>query len=127
MEVLKLSLLVGVGGFFGTSLRFITNALVEKIIPVSVFPLGTILVNIIGCLCIGIFTGYLSSKISGPSSFYLFVTIGLLGGYTTFSAFAYEAQLFIQNGEVIKLSLYIASQVIIGVFLALLGYNITRG
>ena len=56
MEVLKLSLLVGVGGFFGTSLRFITNALVEKIIPVSVFPLGTILVNIIGCLCIGIFT-----------------------------------------------------------------------
>nr|MBC8225796.1 CrcB family protein [Gammaproteobacteria bacterium] len=106
---------------------FITNDLVEKIIPVSVFPLGTILVNIIGCLCIGIFTGYFSSKISEPSNFYLFVTIGLLGGYTTFSAFAYEAQLFIQNGEVIKLSLYIASQVIIGVFLALLGYNITRG
>jgi fluoride ion exporter CrcB/FEX len=50
-----------------------------------------------------------------------------LGGYTTFSAFAYEAQLFIQNGEIIKLTLYIASQVIIGVFLALLGYNITRG
>ena len=127
MEVLKLSLLIGLGGFFGTSLRFITSALVEKIIPVSIFPLGTILVNIIGCLCIGIFTGYFSSKISDSNNFYLFITIGLLGGYTTFSAFAYEAHLFIQNGEIIKLTLYIASQVIIGVFLALLGYNITRG
>ena len=127
MEILKLSILVGVGGFFGTSLRFITTALVEKLIPISTFPLGTILVNIIGCLCIGIFTGYFSSKISDSNNFYLFVTIGLLGGYTTFSALAYEAQLFIQNGEIIKLTLYIASQVIIGVFLALLGYNITRG
>jgi CrcB protein len=127
MEVLKLSLLVGIGGFFGTALRFITTALVEKFILVSTFPFGTFLVNIIGCLCIGIFTGYFSNKISEPSNFYLFVTIGLLGGYTTFSAFAYEAQLFIQNGEIIKLTLYIASQVVTGVFLALLGYRITRG
>ena len=127
MEILKLSILVGVGGFFGTSLRFITTALVEKLIPVSTFPLGTFFVNIIGCLCIGIFTGYFSSKISDSNNFYLFVTIGLLGGYTTFSALAYEAQLFIQNGEIIKLTLYIASQVIMGVFLAILGYNITRG
>ena len=127
MEVLKLSLLVGIGGFFGTSFRFITTALVERFVPMSTFPFGTFLVNIIGCLCIGIFAGYFSSKISEPSIFYLFVTIGLLGGYTTFSAFAYEAQLFIQNGEIVKLTLYIASQVIIGILLALLGYNITRG
>jgi CrcB protein len=62
MEILKLSILVGVGGFFGTSLRFITTALVEKLIPISTFPLGTFFVNIIGCLCIGIFTIFIYSS-----------------------------------------------------------------
>ena len=92
----------------------------------SAIPLGTFFVNIIGCLFIGLFAGYFSNKISEPTSFYMFIAIGVLGGYTTFSAFAFEAQLFIQNGELLKLVLYIASQVIIGVLLALLGYNIIR-
>ena len=127
MELLKLSIFVSIGGFFGTWLRFITTALIERILPISVFPLGTFLVNIIGCICIGIFTGYFSNRVSEPTSFYLFISIGILGGYTTFSAIAYDAQLFIQNEELLKMSLYVALQMIIGVLLALLGYNISRG
>ncbi|MBT3993395.1 MAG: fluoride efflux transporter CrcB [Gammaproteobacteria bacterium] len=126
MEILKLSIWIGIGGFFGTILRFLSTALIEKAVPLSAIPLGTFFVNIIGCLFIGLFAGYFSNKISEPTSFYMFIAIGVLGGYTTFSAFAFEAQLFIQNGELLKLVLYIASQVIIGVLLALLGYNIIR-
>ena len=55
------------------------------------------------------------------------ITVGLLGGFTTFSAFAYEAQLFFQNGELFKLSGYILLQVLIGIAMAFFGYTLFKG
>ena len=83
-------------------------------------------VNLIGCLLIGVLAGFFSERLTSDSNLFLFLTIGCLGVFTTFSAFAIESQVFIQNGEFLKLAAYISIQVLIGIMLAVLGYNWMR-
>ncbi len=124
-ELIKTSLLIAGGGFIGTLLRFLTTQFLNKYTVIS-FPIGTVIVNLIGCLLIGILAGFFSERLISDSNLFLFLTIGCLGGFTTFSAFAIESQVFIQNGEFLKLAAYISIQVLIGIMLAVLGYNWMR-
>jgi len=124
-ELIKTSLLIAGGGFIGTLLRFLTTQFLNKYTVIS-FPIGTVRVNLIGCLLIGILAGFFSERLTSDSNLFLFLTIGCLGGFTTFSAFAIESQVFIQNGEFLKLAAYISIQVLIGIMLAVLGYNWMR-
>mgnify|MGYP001461973440 FL=1 len=124
-ELIKTSLLIAGGGFIGTLLRFLTTQFLNKYTVIS-FPIGTVVVNLIGCLLIGILAGFFSERLTSDSNLFLFLTIGCLGGFTTFSAFAIESQVFIQNGEFLKLAAYISIQVLIGIVLAVLGYNWMR-
>ena len=124
-ELIKTSLLIAGGGFIGTLLRFLTTQFLNKYTVIS-FPIGTVIVNLIGCLLIGILAGFFSERLTSDSNLFLFLTIGCLGGFTTFSAFAIESQVFIQNGEFLKLAAYISIQVLIGIVLAVLGYNWMR-
>lgn len=124
-ELIKTSLLIAGGGFIGTLLRFLTTQFLNKYTVIS-FPIGTVIVNLIGCLLIGILAGFFSERLTSDSNLFLFLTIGCLGGFTTFSAFAIESQVFIQNGEFLKLATYISIQVLIGIMLAVLGYNWMR-
>ena len=124
-ELIKTSLLIAGGGFIGTLLRFLTTQFLNKYTVIS-FPIGTVVVNLIGCLLIGILAGFFSERLTSDSNLFLFLTIGCLGGFTTFSAFAIESQVFIQNGEFLKLATYISIQVLIGIMLAVLGYNWMR-
>ncbi len=124
-EIIKTSLLIAGGGFIGTLLRFLTTQFLNKYTVIS-FPIGTVIVNLIGCLLIGILAGFFSERLTSDSNLFLFLTIGCLGGFTTFSAFAIESQVFIQNGEFLKLATYISIQVLIGIMLAVLGYNWMR-
>jgi CrcB protein len=124
-ELIKTSLLIAGGGFIGTLLRFLTTQFLNKYTVIS-FPIGTVIVNLIGCLLIGILAGFFSERLTSDSNLFLFLTIGCLGGFTTFSAFAIESQVFIQNGEFLKLAAYISIQVLIGIMLAVLGYNWMR-
>ena len=124
-ELIKTSLLIAGGGFIGTLLRFLTTQFLNKYTVIS-FPIGTVIVNLIGCLLIGILAGFFSERLTSDSNLFLFLTIGCLGGFTTFSAFAIESQVFIQNGEFLKLATYISIQVLIGIILAVLGYNWMR-
>ncbi|MCH2693434.1 MAG: fluoride efflux transporter CrcB [Acidobacteriia bacterium] len=126
-ELFRVSLIVGLGGFVGTTARFVFGSLIEKIIPASQFPLGTLTVNIIGCFLIGMVAGFSVDRISSDSTLFLFITVGLLGGFTTFSAFAYEAQLFFQIGELFKLSGYVLLQVLTGIAMAFFGYTLFKG
>ena len=122
-ELIKTSLLIAGGGFIGTLLRFLATECLNKY-SAAAFPIGTVVVNLIGCLLIGILAGFFSDRLT--SNLFLFLTIGCLGGFTTFSAFAIESQVFIQNGEFLKLTVYISIQVLIGILLAALGYNWMR-
>ena len=126
-ELFRVSLIVGLGGFVGITARFVFGSLIEKIIPTSQFPLGTLTVNIIGCFLIGMVAGFSVDRISSDSTLFLFITVGLLGGFTTFSAFAYEAQLFFQIGELFKLSGYVLLQVLTGIAMAFFGYTLFKG
>jgi CrcB protein len=92
-------LLVGLGGALGSILRYLTSRLVSG--KIAFFPafLGTFAVNIIGCFIIGMVYG-LSERYDWLSpSWRLFLATGLCGGYTTFSAFAYENANLWQQGN----------------------------
>ena len=123
--IFKTSLLIGFGGFLGTITRYLLSVLINKYSFTS-FPLGTLMINLLGCLMIGLISGYFSERLNDQSQVYFFLTIGCLGGFTTFSAVALESQIFIQNGEILKLLMYLTFQTVIGVGLCLLGYHMMK-
>jgi len=92
-------LLVGTGGFLGASLRFVVSGLVQRLDPAGAFPYGTLSVNVLGCLVIGVLGGLADTKgVIGPTA-RLVVILGVLGGFTTFSTFAYETLALLRDGE----------------------------
>jgi CrcB protein len=95
---MKQLLIVFIGGGLGTVMRF----LIGKILPYSGkgFPWNTFCANLLGCLLIGLLTGYfLRNSSENESSLILFATIGFCGGFTTFSSFANENLSFIRSGD----------------------------
>ena len=83
-------LYVALGGALGASARYSLSLFISKFY-VSDYPLGTITANILGSFFMGILVGWLSSKVNDVSNLMLFLGVGLLGGFTTFSAFSLEA------------------------------------
>ena len=124
-QIINTSLIIGLGGFIGTILRFLISSSIEKTVTTS-FPIGTVLVNLIGCFLIGLVSGYFTQKLEDQTQLFFFLTIGILGGFTTFSAIAMESQLFIENGEFLKMISYIALQATLGIILCLIGYNLIK-
>ena len=124
-QIIYTSLIIGLGGFIGTILRFLLSSSIEKSFATS-FPIGTILVNLIGCFLIGLLSGYFTQKLGEQTQLFFFLTIGVLGGFTTFSAIAMDSQVFIENGEYLKMLTYISVQAILGIALCLIGYNIIK-
>ena len=124
-QIIYTSLVIGLGGFIGTILRFLLSSSIEKSFATS-FPIGTILVNLIGCFLIGLLSGYFTQKLGDQTQLFFFLTIGVLGGFTTFSAIAMDSQVFIENGEYLKMLTYISVQAILGIALCLIGYNLIK-
>jgi len=92
-------LLVGLGGFLGSVLRYGASGLVHRLAPSTLFPLGTLSVNVLGSLLIGLLGGLAESRgILGPES-RLLLLIGFLGGFTTFSTFAFETLGLMRAGQ----------------------------
>jgi CrcB protein len=96
-------LVVMLGGAFGTGLRLWLSSLVAARFG-ETFPLGTLVVNILGCLAIGFYVG-----VTGPQGIILaspltrqFVTIGVLGGFTTFSSFGLQTYVLLADGELFR-------------------------
>jgi fluoride exporter len=121
-QILKTSLIIGFGGFIGTVCRYLVVSLFDK----SSFPYGTVVVNLAGCFLIGLVSGYFSQKMGDQTQLFFFLTIGCLGGFTTFSAIAMDSQVFIQNGEFIRMLAYIAFQTLLGIALCMIGYNLFK-
>ena len=81
------ALAVGLGGFFGVLARYGLSSLIHRQLPSAIFPYGTLVVNLLGCLLIGLIAGFTESRQLFGYPFRAFVLIGLLGGFTTFSTF----------------------------------------
>lgn len=116
------SLLVALGGGIGAWLRFA----VGRLIGLSAFPLATLSVNLIGSLAMGLLAGWLARHGEGGESWRLLLGVGLLGGFTTFSAFSLELVNLIQRGEGTMAALYAAVSVIGGIAGLLAGLALAR-
>jgi fluoride exporter len=84
------TILVALGGAIGASLRHLVNLAALRLFGPA-FPWGTVAVNLAGCLAMGVFAGLLARRFDVPNEFRLFVATGILGGFTTFSAFSLDA------------------------------------
>ena len=114
---------IGIGGAFGAILRYCVSLLVSG--THSVFNLGTIAVNLLGSLIIGILY-VLMAKYEGDSVLRLFIFVGILGGFTTFSTFSKEALMMLQAGNLGPFAGYVAISVVAGIALVTLGYWLAR-
>ena len=115
-------LLVGAGGFVGSVARFTLSGCVQRMAPASSFPFGTLAVNVAGRLAIGFLGGMLEIRQMLTPTTRLFVMIGLLGGFTTFSTFAYETLGLAHGAELGRALLNAVAQLVLGLGAAWLGY-----
>jgi len=119
-------ILVGLGGFFGSGLRFALGGWVQRLFPYSQMPLGTMTVNVVGCLLIGFLGGLAEQRQLMDTGLRLFLLVGVLGGFTTFSTFAYESLALAQDSLYLKMLLNIIGQVTLGFSAAWLGLVAAR-
>ena len=96
--MVKMLVVVGTGGFIGTILRYILGGIPYKFLDTS-FPLGTLLVNFIGAFLIGYFMEIALTRSTMSDMTRMFVAIGILGGFTTFSTFSYETIALLRAGN----------------------------
>jgi CrcB protein len=107
-------LLVFVGGGLGASLRHAVNVGCARACGLN-FPYGTFVINITGSLVMGMIAGYLALKGEASQPWRLFIMTGILGGYTTFSAFSLDAVTLYQRGEMGLALFYVLGSVILSI------------
>jgi CrcB protein len=114
-------LVVFLGGGIGAALRHGINLAVARLLGTA-FPYGTLMINISGSFIMGLVAAYFAFKGDASQHWRLFLTTGILGGYTTFSAFSLDAALLYERGEIGLAALYVVASValsIIGLFAGL--------
>jgi len=118
-------LYVALGGALGASARYSLSLFISKFY-VSDYPLGTITANILGSFFMGILVGWLSSKVNDVSNLMLFLGVGLLGGFTTFSAFSLEAFTMYEKKDYGLLISYISSSILFSLVALIIGLILAR-
>jgi CrcB protein len=123
---IKQIFIVGAGGFIGSILRFMISGWAQRLAVTGVFPYGTLVVNVLGCFLIGVLGGLAEHRQVLEPAQRLFLMIGVLGGFTTFSTFAFETLSLVQDAEVLKGIINTLLQVILGFAAAFAGFVGTR-
>ena len=115
---------VAIGGAVGSGLRFAVAGFWLKGLAVRGIPLGTLAVNVIGSLVIGYLFAVFASRGAPSTPTYLFLTVGILGGFTTFSAFSLETLLLFRSLGPTAALLNITTQLILGLSFVWLGFKL---
>ena len=120
-------LLVAVGGAIGSVLRYGLGRWLMHGAPVPAFPYGTLAVNLLGCLAIGLVAEFLLlQRILAPQPRLLLQT-GILGGFTTFSAFGLETVLMLRREQWLAVAIYVSTSVLGGLLAVWLGMKAADG
>lgn len=117
-------LAVGAGGFIGAISRYSLGQLSKFIAPNLAFPLGTFLANIIGAFLIGMAFQFFTKQSLMGSPMQLFIMVGIMGGFTTFSSFSLETVNLISGGRFGLAAIYAVSSVLICLFGVWLGKSV---
>lgn len=107
-------LIVAAGGAIGSSLRHLTNLAALRLFGPG-FPWGTLTVNVLGCFAMGLFIEVLGHRLGGSPELRLFIATGVLGGYTTFSAFSLDFATLTERGAIIHGIFYLAASVVLSI------------
>ena len=127
MISLRHALLVAAGGLIGSVLRFALVNAVQRRLPAA-SPYGTLGVNLLGCLAIGALGGWLTARPTPATELWLFAAVGVLGGFTTFSAFGWETFTLLREGAATSAFANVALHLTLGIAAVWLGYTtLSRG
>lgn len=118
-------LLVGLGGFIGSVARYLLSGVVTRWFPTA-FPIGTFIVNVAGCLLIGIIYGMASRFGWITQEWKLFLATGICGGFTTFSAFAYEGFRLIETSQYWTFALYTLLSIVLCLLAVFFGVSVSK-
>lgn len=116
-------LMVAMGGAVGSAMRYLTSKVMQDWLPNS-FPYGTFVVNLLGCLVIGILYGLVDQNILGNNHLKLLLITGFCGGFTTFSTFSHESLSLVQQGHLSYAVLYVGGSVCLGMIMVLIGIKL---
>ena len=119
-------LYVFLGGGLGAMLRHGVNLFVARLFPGWGFPIATLTVNITGSIVMGVLAAIFAFKGGGPQHWRLFLTTGILGGYTTFSSFSLDVAVLYERGDLVSAAVYILASVVLSVAGLLVGLTLTR-
>jgi len=122
---LKAYLIVFLGAGIGGALRHGVNVAALRLLGPA-FPFGTLTVNVVGSLAMGLLAGYFALRADPGQHWRLFLTTGLLGGFTTFSAFSLDAVFLYERGEIVQMTLYVMASVALSIAALVAGLFIAR-
>jgi CrcB protein len=118
-------LLVALGGALGSTARYVFSILVQRASG-TLFPIGTFAVNCVGCLVFGAIAGAAEQRVQIAPEWRLFLLVGILGGFTTFSSYAFESFVLLRDGQFAAASANILGQVVAGLAGMWIGFAIGR-
>ena len=117
-------LAIAIGGALGSILRYLIGGAVQRVAHAG-FPYGTLVVNVAGCLLIGVLIQYFMNA-EPPSSVRGFLVVGFCGGFTTFSAFSMETIGLVYSGSYLRASVYVLASVVLCLTATATGMTLTR-
>jgi len=115
-------LAVGAGGFIGAILRHLVSGFTQRAFGESGFPIGTLVVNLTGCLIIGLLAGLSETREIFSPHVRLLIFVGILGSFTTFSTFGHQTHMLLREGHLIAAASSILLHIILGMSAAWGGY-----
>lgn len=123
---MKNALAVGPGGFFGCIARYLAGVSVVRLFDAPAFPYATLIVNVVGCFLIGLLGGLADNTRLISPVMQLFLVVGLLGGFTTYSAFGHQTLTLAHEGRMVLAVLNVSAHITLGLGAVWLGELVAK-
>lgn len=123
---MKELLVIFVGGGVGAAGRYWLSGLAHRRGGSGSFPVGTMLVNVLGCFLIGFVMASMEERFLANPTLRLFITIGILGGFTTFSSFSYESLALLRDGELLLALFNVGASVMLCLLATYVGATVAK-